>query len=87
MLSKGDLVNVIHPTRVPYYGIGEIDIRRMMENNPYTITTIFTEPEFYISCDNFVKWSCRLKDCEYNFIWPNFLLEAVYINREPDWEV
>jgi hypothetical protein len=49
MFREGDLVNVIYPADVPYYGIAEIDIRNMMENNPYTITSIFSEPELYIT--------------------------------------
>jgi hypothetical protein len=86
MLSVGDLVNVIYPAGVPYYGIGESYIRRVMEDNPHTITTIYTEPNEYIGSDVAI-WSCHIDGCHNNLFWPDFLLESVYINREPDWEV
>ena len=86
MLSVGDTVNVIYPAGVPYYGIGEDQIRYMMENNPHTITTIYAEPQQYIYNDH-ALWSCHLDGCEANLFWPDYYIEASYINREPDWEV
>jgi hypothetical protein len=91
MLNEGDLVNIIKgevESNGYHFGINTAYVTRMVEKNPHTIRSAYDSPTVFGRWgDRDATYAYRIDGDEERYFWPDYMIEAVFTNREPDWEV